>query len=146
MRTPRLIPLLACALLLAALVPAVASGGGPKGATYAGETTGAMAVVLKMSADGQRIARLRINYVSRCSNGGETSTYTELRGVRVRERGRFSARGEYRGSGDGSRNRYSVSGTVGRRSAKGSFTLTAVSADGDTTCRSGLLDFRAARR
>src|SRR4051812_35528887 len=104
-----LLPALAACVLLAA--PA-ALGALPGGAKYAGTTSDAQAVTLKLSGDGTRVKRMRIHYAVDCTNGQSATTYTDILGARINKSHGFSAAGTYTGSQDHSKNTFHVSGKV----------------------------------
>src|SRR5205085_1082624 len=113
------IPGVAAAVAIAAPVALALPGG----ATYTGTTSAGKAVALKLSTDGTRIKRMRINYHVTCDNGGATDTYTDIRGAQIHKNHAFSVSGTYTGSQDGSKNKFSVSGKVWNRAAHGKFSL-----------------------
>jgi hypothetical protein len=136
----------AAALAVLVAVP-VALGARLSGGTqYIGETARGEDVTLRLSGDARRVARLRIHYELKCSNGDSGKTYTVIMNARLRgERHTFRATGRYTGSRDGSTNRFTVEGRVSRRGARGTFSLVNTQ-DEDVRCRTGKLRWRAVRR
>jgi hypothetical protein len=126
----------------------------PGGARYAGQTANGSAVTLRLTADGQRVANMRIHYTLRCvdSDTGDKSTsktYTDVLNAPVRPDGSFRGSGTYKGSRDQSTNKFKVSGTVSPRKGSGTFVLTEVGTSPQTNdtvrCRTGTLHWRVAR-
>jgi hypothetical protein len=133
---------LACALLAAPAALATLPGG----AKYAGTTSDGTAVTLKLSNDGTRVKRLRINYTVDCTNGQSTTTYTDILGPQIHKNHGFSASGTYTGSHDGSKNTFHVSGKVWAKTAHGKFSLTATGKGKKITCKTGKLTWSATRQ
>ena len=121
----------------------------PGGARYAGETEEGRDVSVRLGESGRLVARLRISYTLTCDNGAEGTPSTTVFDIPIRDRGRFSYKGTYRGREDGARNRVELSGRVTRRVAKGTFQLTArgrpEGSDEKVVCRTELLSWRAER-
>ena len=140
-----------CLLALTALVavPAAPAAKLVAGARYSGQTGDGSAVQLRLSGNLQRMARMRIHYTLRCSNGNRVATYTDIINVPVRGGKRFSSKGSYMGTDDQSLNTFKVSGKLARASASGTFSLAYTgpkSADGNSvTCKTGRLRWHAAR-
>ena len=118
--------LLCVAAIMALLAVPIALGAGlPRGARYVGKTDQGAAVALRLTRDAKRVKRMRIHYTVTCDNGRSGATYTDILNARVRKDHSFRATGTYKGSGDGSENKFAVSGRLTARRARGSFTLTA---------------------
>jgi hypothetical protein len=142
-----LIPLVAASAV--AVAPA-ALAALPGGAKYAGTTSDGKPVSIKLTSDGKRIKRMRINYHVTCDNGGATDTYTDISGPQIHKNHAFSVSGTYTGSSDGSKNKFSVSGKVWNKTAHGKFSLTATGkpsgAGGKLHCKTGKLTWSAKRQ
>jgi hypothetical protein len=141
------LPAAALAALLA--VPVALAAGIPARAKYVGTTDDGSAVQLRVSRDSKRVAKMRIHYKVTCDNGDTGSTYTDILNPRLHSDGRFKGAGTYKGSGDGSTNKFKVVGKMTARKASGTFSLTAVGTPQGTTgtirCKTGLLHWHAAR-
>ena len=142
-----LIPLMAASAAVAAPAALAALPGGAK---YAGTTSDGNAVSIKLTGDGTRIKRMRINYHVSCDNGGGTDTYTDISGAQIHKNHGFSASGTYTGSSDGSKNKFNVSGKVWNKTAHGKFSLTATGkpsgGGGKLHCKTGNLTWSAKRQ
>src|SRR5438045_843230 len=135
----QLIPLAAASVAVAAPAALAAL---PGSASYAGTTSDANPVTLKLSGDGTRIKRMRISYHVDCGKGRGTDTYTDIRQAQIHKNHGFSASGTYTGSKDGSKNKFSVSGKVWNKTAHGKFSLTATGTTSDGSklkCKTGKL-------
>jgi hypothetical protein len=130
-------------------VPVALAAGLPGGAKYVGTTDDGSAVQLRVSSDSKRVAKMRIHYKVTCDNGDTGRTYTDILNPRLHSDGSFNGAGTYKGSGDGSTNKFKVVGQMTARKASGTFTLTAVGTPQGTTgtirCKTGLLHWQAAR-
>jgi hypothetical protein len=122
----------------------------PGSATYQGTTSEGKAVSLKLTGDGTRIKRMRINYHVACDNGGAADTYTDIRGAQIHKNHGFSVSGTYTGSTDGSKNKFGVSGKVWNKTAHGKFSLSATGKSsgggGKLHCKTGKLTWSATRQ
>jgi hypothetical protein len=149
MSKTRFIPVVAalCAALLMAS-PAIAAL--PHKARYSGQTSDNSTVRLRISNDGKRVAKLRIFYKVTCDDGRTNTTFTDVLNLRVHKHGKFAGQGTYTGSGDGSKNSFKVAGTVSKKKATGSFSLTATGTDQQTgktiSCQTGPLTWSALRK
>jgi hypothetical protein len=121
----------------------------PGGARYVGETEEGRDVTVRLGDSGRYVARLRISYRLTCDNGAEGTPSTTVFDIPIRDRGRFSYKGTYRGREDGARNRVELRGRVTRRVAKGTFLLTATGrpegSDEKVRCQTQRVSWRAAR-
>ena len=130
--------------------PLVASAALAGGAKYAGKTDDAGAVTLRLNGDASRVKRMRIHYTVTCDDGRSGKTYTDILNPRIRSDRTFRGSGTYQGSGDGSQNKFKVAGTISKRKASGTFSLTATSdstSDGTTLhCKTGKLTWKATRQ
>jgi hypothetical protein len=144
----------AAALTILVGVPAALAATLPGGARYAGKTGNGSAVMLRLSGDSARVARMRIHYTLHCvdANTGAKSTgksFTDILNPPLRSDGSFKGAGTYKGSSDNSTNKFTVAGRVTTRTSSGTFALTAVATaqpSGDTVnCKTGTLHWRAAR-
>jgi hypothetical protein len=135
---------------LAALVaaPVAAAAALPGGARYAGQTSDAGAVMVRLTGDAKRVKRMRISYTVTCDDGRSGDTYTDILNPRVRSDHTFAASGTYTGSGDGSQNDFKVAGKLYANKAKGTFSLTATSTVSGATvrCKTGKLTWSAQRQ
>jgi hypothetical protein len=142
---------LICAAAIAVLVavPIALGKALPGAAKYIGETEKNLAVTLRLTGDGTHVKRMRIHYTVSCDNGRSGDTYTDVLNVRVRSDRRFKGAGTYMGSGDGSENKFKVSGRVSARRASGKFSLTATGTPAGATepvhCKTGKLSWTADR-
>lgn len=141
--------LLCAAATALASAPSALSAALPGGARYAGETDRGGAVTLRLAGDAKRVKRIRIRYSVTCDDGRTGDTYTDVLNAPVGRYHRFRTAGTYRGSGDGSQNRFKVSGRVSARGARGRFSLTATATPAGSaqpvSCRTGGLRWRADR-
>jgi hypothetical protein len=141
------LPAAAIAALLA--VPVALAAGLPARAKYVGKTDDGSAVQLRVSPDSKRVAKMRIHYKVTCDNGDTGRTYTDILNPRLHSDGSFKGSGTYKGSGDGSTNKFNVVGKLTARKGTGTFSLTAVGTPQGTTgtirCKTGLLHWQAAR-
>jgi uncharacterized protein with FMN-binding domain len=141
------IPTAALAVVVA--VP-VAFGAQLSGGTrYEGKTADGNPVKLQLSRNAKFVSTIRIDYKVTCDNGGSGKTYTRVRKAAINSQHRFTGSGKYEGTDDGSTNTFKVKGTVSRKRASGTFTLTSKGSDPDTgdavVCKTGLLRWHAAR-
>ena len=149
LKIARFTALIVAALAVSLAVPlgvALALQGGTK---YAGKTADGHAVTLRLTSDGTRVKKMRIHYLVSCSDGRSGNTYTDILNPRVKKDGSFKGAGTYRGTGDGSDNSFHVAGTITKRKASGTFSLTATSAAGqgpELRCRSGRVTWSAKRQ
>lgn len=131
-------------------VPFAVAGALPGGAKYAGQTIDGGAVQLSLSGNAKRVRRMRIHYTVDCDNGRTGDTYTDIFNPRVRSDHSFRGSGKYKGSGDGSKNTFNVSGKVSARKASGTFSLTATrkleGASQAVRCKTGKLSWEASRQ
>jgi hypothetical protein len=144
----------AAALAVLVGVPAALAATLPGGAHYVGKTGNGSAVMLRLSSDSARVARMRINYTLHCvdaTTGAKSTgtTFTDILNPPLRVDGSFKGSGTYKGSRDNSTNKFQVAGRVSARTSSGTFALTAVGTaanSGDTVrCKTGTLHWRAAR-
>jgi hypothetical protein len=141
--------LTACAALGLAAPVAVTAADAPPGARYSGSTDEGLRVALRISDDGDRIARVRIRFEVTCDNGASGRVTTTVFRIPIGANGTFSYRGTYRKKVDRSTNHVKMTGTVGRRVAKGTFRLRAVGHPGGSErkvhCHSRRVTWRADR-
>jgi hypothetical protein len=140
-----------CLIAVATLVPvplAVASKL-DGGAHYSGKTSDGNSVTLRLSGNRQRVARMRIHYTLQCDNGQRETTYTDILNAPVRGGQKFTSSGSYTGTGDQSLNKFKATGTLKRRTASGTFSLSYTgpkNAAGDAvSCKTGALRWHASR-
>jgi hypothetical protein len=148
LKIARFTALLTAALAVFVVVPLVAVAALTGGARYAGKTDDGHSVTLRLTSDAKRVKRMRIHYVVNCDDGRTGGTYTDILNPRIRSDNSFKGSGTYEGSGDGSTNKFHVAGTISKRRAKGTFSLTATS-DGDQggtlRCKTGKITWTAKR-
>ena len=126
----RLLSIVATLLLLPAIAAASAT---PR--RYSGRTSEDTAITLRLSPDARRVAVLEIHYRVTCNDGvARPTTFTDVLNIAIRHR-RFAAHGVYIGSRDHSRNHYTLSGAISRRTVDGGFRLTASGTAGKRTVR-----------
>jgi len=122
----------------------------PGGAKYAGKTDDGGAVTLRLTGDAKRVKKMRIHYTVECNDGRSGETYTDILNPRIRSDHTFRGKGTYKGSGDGSDNKFNVAGKVSKRKAHGTFSLTATSSadsqDPELKCKTGKLTWSARRK
>jgi hypothetical protein len=129
------------ALLTLAAVP-VALGSMPAGgARYSGKTSEGLRVNVRVSGDGRYVAHMRIRYRVTCSGGAKGAPSTDLFDLRLDRHGRFRFKGTYTGRADKSKNHVHLRGSVSRRRATGTFSLTAKRKK--LSCRSGRVVWHA---
>jgi hypothetical protein len=88
---------------------------------------------------------MRIHYTVTCNDGKDRKpTYTDVLDARLKKDGTFSGSGSYEGSQGHDLNRFKVAGTVTKRRAHGTFSLT--SSAGDVRCKTGKLTWSAKRQ
>jgi hypothetical protein len=148
LKIARLTALLAAALAVLVAVPLSFGAALPGGAKYSGKTDDGRSLSLKLSSDAKLVKRMRINYEVTCNDGRSGRTYTDILNAKVRSDHSFRGSGSYKGSGDGSINKFKVAGTISKRKASGTFSLTATSEtdEGDTLrCKTGQLTWTAKR-
>jgi hypothetical protein len=117
----------------------------PGGARYVGDTDDGGAVFLRLNANATRVKRMRIHYTVTCNDGKDRKpTYTDVLDARLKKDGTFSGSGSYEGSQGHDLNRFKVAGTVTKRRAHGTFSLT--SSAGDVRCKTGKLTWSAKRQ
>ena len=150
MTIARFTALLAAALAVLVAVPFALAAALPGGAKYAGKTDDEQVVTLKLTSDAKRVKKMRIHYTVTCNDGRSGDTYTDILNPRIRSDHTFRGSGTYTGSGDGSENKFKVAGTISKRKASGTFSLTATSdsaTQGETLrCKTGKLTWTAKRR
>ena len=131
-------------------VPLAIAAALPGGAKYTGKTDDEQAVMLRLSSDAKHVKRMRIHYTVTCDDGRSGDTYTDILNPKIRSDHSFRGSGMYKGSGDGSENKFKVTGTVSAKRSSGTFSLTATSdsgAQGDTLrCKTGKLTWSAKRQ
>lgn len=113
------------ALFTLAAVPVALASMPARGARYSGKTSEGLRVGLRVSGDGRYVAHMQIRYRVTCAGGATGTPSTELFDLRLDRHGRFRFRGTYTGRVDGSKNHVHLRGSVSRRRATGSFSLTA---------------------
>jgi hypothetical protein len=106
----------------AAPIPAATPAGGER---YAGKTSEALGVGLRISGNGRYVARMHVSYDVTCSDGARGARRTDLLDLRIDRHGRFGFEGSYTVRADKSKNRVRMHGTVSRRRASGSFVVNA---------------------
>ncbi len=150
MKIARFTALFAAALAVLVAVPITVFAALPGGAKYAGKTDDGGAVTLRLTGDAKRVKKMRIHYTVTCNDGRSGDTYTDILNPRIRSDNTFHGSGTYKGSGDGSDNAFKVSGTVSKRKASGTFSLTATSDAGAQgsrlRCKTGKLTWSAKRQ
>lgn len=118
----------------------------PASERYSGKSSQGMPVSLALAGDRRSIVALSIGYRDRCSDGHSYRGYTRVRGIAL-VGGSFSAPGTYL---DGrTEDRFTVAGTVARRSAHGHFALRVSGVDSaghKVRCSTGRLTWTARRR
>ncbi|GAC1316924.1 MAG: hypothetical protein NVSMB25_03600 [Thermoleophilaceae bacterium] len=137
--------------LLAMALPSMAArkahrpAGLLKHAHYKGPTSQGTDIGFQLSNDAKRVAKLRITYRVTCDDGTSATTYTDILNAKITAR-KFGGQGVYRGQRDGSTNTFQIKGSLTRRSAQGTFTLSATgktSAGRDLHCMSGTVSWTA---
>jgi hypothetical protein len=148
LKIARLTALLAAALAVLIAVPLSFGADLPGSAKYSGKTDDDRSVSLRLTRDAKLVKRMRINYEVTCNDGRTGRTYTDILNAKIRSDRTFRGSGSYKGSGDGSINKFRVTGTISKRKATGTFSLTATSEgdQGDTLrCKTGQLTWTAKR-
>jgi hypothetical protein len=149
LKIARFTALLPAALAVLVAVPITATAGLSGAARYAGKTNHSGAVTLRLTADAKRVETMRIRYKLICDDDQTSHTYTDILNAKVRRDGSFKSSGTYKGTTDNSKNKFHVAGTISKRKASGTFSLTETneSGQGDTIrCKSGRLTWTAKRR
>jgi len=150
LKIARFTVLLAAALAVLVAVPITVFAALPGGAKYAGKTGKGGAVTLRLTGDAKRVKKMRIHYTVECNDGRSGKTYTDILNPHIRSDRTFRGKGSYKGSGDGSENKFKVVGKISKRKASGTFSLTATSSpdsqDPTLKCKTGKLTWSAKRR
>lgn len=150
MRIARFTVLFAAALAVLVAVPITVLAALPGGAKYAGKTDDGGSVTLRLSSNAKRVKKMRIHYTVECNDGRSGKTYTDILNLRIKPDRTFHGKGTYTGSGDGSDNKFNVSGKISKRKASGTFSLTATSSPDsqgpELKCKTGKLTWSAKRK
>ena len=149
MKIARFTALLVAALAVLVAAPLAVSAALTGGASYAGKTDDGRSVSLRLTSDAKRVKKMRIRYEVTCDDGRSGTTYTNILNPKIRSDRTFRGSGTYKGSSDDSENTFHVAGTISKRKASGTFSLTATSDAGDGTtlrCKTGKLTWSAKRK
>jgi hypothetical protein len=150
LKIARFTALLTAALAVFVVVPLVAVAALTGGASYSGKTEDGHSVNLRLTSDAKRVKRMRIHYAVTCDDGRTGGTYTDILNPKIRSDRTFKGSGTYKGSGDGSTNKFNVAGKISKSRASGTFSLTATSDSDDQggtlTCKTGKITWSAKRR
>jgi hypothetical protein len=146
----RFTALLAAALAVVLAVPLAVSAALPGGAKYVGQTNDGQGVLVRLTGDAKHVKRMRIHYTVTCDDQRSGDTYTDILNLRVRSDNTFRGAGMYTGSGDGSENKFKVTGKLTSKKANGTFSLTATGtppgSQGTVHCKTGKLTWQATRQ